>query len=104
MVTLSPLVGEDLDQLLLDKGVQVKAQRQGDYTGLMMMAWLAVTALLFVFMWTMFRRTRDQFLGGGIFSGFAKSPARRYDADTEPITFDDVAGLEGVKRDLGGGG
>jgi cell division protease FtsH len=100
VVTLSPLVGEDLDKLLLDKGVQVKAHRQGDYTGLMMTAWLAVTVLLFVFMWTMFRRTRDQFLGGGIFSGFAKSPARRYDTDTQPITFDDVAGLEGVKRDL----
>ena len=32
--------------------------------------------------------------------GFSKSGARRYDGGTKPITFADVAGLEGVKHDL----
>ena len=49
----------------------------------------------------MLRRTRDQFLGGGILSGFSKSPAKRYEeSGKKPITFNDVAGLEGVKHDL----
>ena len=33
-------------------------------------------------------------------AGFTKSPAQRYEATKERVTFDDVAGLEGVKRDL----
>ena len=49
----------------------------------------------------MLRRTRDQFMGGGILSGFSKSPAKRYEeSGKKPITFNDVAGLEGVKHDL----
>jgi cell division protease FtsH len=48
----------------------------------------------------MFRRARDQFMGGGILSGFSKSPAKRYEASSNPITFANVAGLEGVKNDL----
>ena len=100
VVTLTPLVGEDLEQELLKQGVKIKATQRSDYTGMMMVVWLLVTVLLFVFMWSMFRRTRDQFMGGGLFGGFVKSPARRYQAEKEPITFNDVAGLEGVKLDL----
>jgi cell division protease FtsH len=100
VVTLSPLVGEDLDRELLEQGVTVRAQQRGDYTNLLVFLWLAATVLLGLFMWSMFRRTREQFLGGGLFTGFAKSPARRYDADKSRVTFDDVAGLEGVKDDL----
>jgi len=48
----------------------------------------------------MFRRAREQFMGGGLLSGFAKSPAQRYESDQKRVTFKDVAGLEGVKRDL----
>jgi len=100
VVTLTPLVGEDLERELLKQGVNIKATQRSDYTGMMMVVWLVVTVLLFAFMWSMFRRTRDQFMGGGLFGGFVKSPARRYQADKERITFDDVAGLEGVKQDL----
>ncbi|MCL4153665.1 UNVERIFIED_CONTAM: hypothetical protein GTU68_039316 [Idotea baltica] len=38
--------------------------------------------------------------GGGFLSNFSRSPAKRYEANDEPVTFDDVAGLEGVKADL----
>ncbi len=100
VATLSPLVGEELDKLLRAKGVKVKAQPPTDHTGLMMLIWLGVTAVLFFFLWSMYRRTRDPFMGGGMFSGFAKSPAKRFDADKQQETFNDVAGLEGVKRDL----
>jgi cell division protease FtsH len=50
--------------------------------------------------WLLLRKTRDQIVGGGILSGFTKSPARRYEDGKTRITFDDVAGLEGVKKDL----
>lgn len=100
VTTLSPLVGENLQKLLDEKGVDVKAQSPSDYTGAFMMVWLLVTVLLIVGVWSVFRRTRDQVMGGGLFSGLTKSPARRYEADKTPVTFEDVAGLDGVKRDL----
>ncbi|MCO6454660.1 MAG: ATP-dependent zinc metalloprotease FtsH [Pirellulaceae bacterium] len=55
---------------------------------------------LFVFFWLSYRRTRDQIMGGGFLSGFSKSPAKRYEAMDQAITFKDVAGLSGVKADL----
>ncbi len=65
-----------------------------------MLVWVGVTVLLLFFFWSMYRRTRDQFMGGGMFSGFAKSPAKRFDSDKKRETFDDIAGLENVKLDL----
>ena len=100
VVTLSPLVGELLDRELLEKGVTIRAQQRGDYTNVLVFFWLAATVLLGLFMWSMFRRTRDQFMGGGLLRDSARVPARRYDADKSRVTFDDVAGLEGVKHDL----
>ncbi|MGM0486286.1 MAG: ATP-dependent zinc metalloprotease FtsH [Planctomycetota bacterium] len=61
---------------------------------------LLVPLALFAFFWFSYRRTRDQMLGGGFLSGFSKSPAKRYEAVQQPVTFADVAGLEGVKADL----
>ncbi len=61
---------------------------------------LLVPLVLFGIFWFSYRRTRDQMMGGGFLSGFGKSPARRYEAVPQPITFRDVAGLEGVKSDL----
>jgi cell division protease FtsH len=55
---------------------------------------------LFIYLWFSFRRTRDQIMGGGFLSGFSKSPAKRYEASQQAVTFQDVAGLEGVKADL----
>jgi cell division protease FtsH len=61
---------------------------------------LLLPLLLFFFLWSMFRRTREQIMGGGFLSGFSKSPAKRYESTDTPITFKDVAGLESVKADL----
>ena len=55
-----------------------------------------------LFMILSFRRSQNQMMGGGGFlSNFSRSPAKKYEASAEPITFKDVAGLEGVKADLG---
>lgn len=47
-----------------------------------------------------FRRSRDSMMGGGFLSSFTRSTAKRYEPSDQNITFDDVAGLEGVKADL----
>ncbi|ADB17631.1 ATP-dependent metalloprotease FtsH [Pirellula staleyi DSM 6068] len=50
--------------------------------------------------WIWLRRSQNQMMGGGFLSGFSKSPAKRYEASRQAITFKDVAGLEGVKADM----
>jgi cell division protease FtsH len=106
-VVLSPLVGEELDQELLEKLGPVAgnlnryaAQEPTNETPYLLLLFFLGPALLIVILWFMFRRARDQFLGGGVLSGFSKSPAKRYEASKKPITFADVAGLENVKNDL----
>lgn len=101
-VVRSPLAGEELDKLLRKKlGDRYDATIPSDGTAALMMLYIFITVLFFVGMWVMFRRARDQFMGGGFLTGFGKSPAKRYDVGTSKrITFADVAGLESVKGDL----
>ncbi len=101
VVTLPPVEDRELLPLLREKKVQIAAQQPADNTFIMLVVYLFVPLLLFIGLWVMLRRTRDQFLGGGILSGFSKSPAKRYEeSGKKPITFNDVAGLENVKNDL----
>ena len=100
---LSPLVNdnEKLDKELLEHGVKIIAEPATDGTNLLLSVYMAGTIAVILLFWVMWRRTRDQILGGGILSGFSKSPAKRYEASMKnPITFANVAGLEGVKNDL----
>ncbi|MAR09717.1 MAG: cell division protein FtsH [Blastopirellula sp.] len=100
-VTLGSESGrEKLEQLLEQQGVQV-TNAGPDNTFMLFWAFtffLSIAVLLYF--WMSFRKTRDQIMGGGFLSGFNKSPAKRFEASAQPITFDDVAGLEGVKADL----
>lgn len=100
---LSPLVALDgaaLDKELLEKGVLVRAKQPADNTAFVLLAYLGISALFLGAAWMMFRRSRDQIMGGGILGGFAKSPAKRYERSNLRITFADVAGLESAKNDL----
>ncbi len=101
-VTLPPIEDRTLLRTMLEKNdVRVKATATGDNSMFLLLVYLFVPLLLLFGLWTMFRKTRDQFMGGGILSGFSKSPAKRYEeSGKKPITFNDVAGLEGVKHDL----
>jgi cell division protease FtsH len=103
-VTIPEWVGEEernqLDQLLKEKTVwmyKAPSDRSAMFVTLLS---LLLPLLLFFFLWSMFRRTREQIMGGGFLSGFSKSPAKRYESTDTPITFKDVAGLESVKADL----
>lgn len=102
-VVLIPLQGDasaKLEEELLAKKVTIHAQRVTDSGMVLLVVYMLGTLLVFGFVWMMFRRARDQFMGGGILGGFSKSPAKRYETDGKPVTFSDVAGLEGVKHDL----
>jgi cell division protease FtsH len=95
------LQDQQLDKLLRDKlGANYAASEPSDNTGMLLAFYLVVTVGLVVAVWMMFRRTREQLLGGGVLAGFSKSPAKRYESGDSPITFDDVAGLQGVKHEL----
>ncbi|HZZ73828.1 MAG TPA: ATP-dependent zinc metalloprotease FtsH [Pirellulales bacterium] len=100
-VTLPPINEEPtlLNQLLAKK-VHIGAEKESDGSNLILWAYYALFIIMIVSVYFMWRRTRDQFMGGGILSGFSRSPAKRYDATKRPVTFADVAGLEGVKNDL----
>ncbi len=101
--TLPPMALSDpaLDRLLREqlKG-DYKVSEPTDNTMAVLLVYLLIPVGLLLGVWFLFRRARDSFFSGGLTGGFTKSGARRYDAGDRPITFDDVAGLEGVKNDL----
>lgn len=95
------VAGENLDALLIKHvGAEYKASEDTSEFGFYVLLYLSLPIVLLVATWLMFRRARDQFLGGGILSGFNKSPAKRYETGKQRVTFEDVAGLEGVKHEL----
>ena len=86
-----------LDDADVPYGYRDKDNTQ-DLINLLIFIGLPLAVFLFVFM--MIRRTRNDIMGGGFLSGFGKSPAKRFEANEKTVTFDDVAGLQGVKADL----
>ena len=88
------------DQLRKAVGANYWVSEAGDNSGWVIGTYVVVTLLVLGAFWFMLRRTRDQVMGGGILGGFSKSPARRYEGGDKPVTFADVAGLEGVKNEL----
>ncbi|WP_254507739.1 ATP-dependent zinc metalloprotease FtsH [Anatilimnocola floriformis] len=87
-------------ELLRKSGAQVEAEPYSDPTYTLYFMVMAVSIILFVIVMWFMRRTQSQMMGGGFFSGFGRSPAKRYEASRQAITFKDVAGVEGVKADL----
>ena len=88
------------DKLLRQKlGANYAAAEPESNTALVIGSYFLATLLLIGVVWFMYRRTQAQMLGGGLLGGFSKSPAKRYQSD-RPVTFNDVAGLEGVKGEL----
>lgn len=65
-----------------------------------LLIFIGLPLAIFLFVFMMIRRTRNDMMGGGFLSGFGKSPAKKFDANEKTVTFGDVAGLQGVKADL----
>jgi cell division protease FtsH len=99
--TIPLYAGEELDQLLWSRlGTRYKVEPEIDNSGLFIIISLMIPLVVLLVLWSMFRKARDQFVGGGFLSGFSKSPAKRYEGGKQPVTFANVAGLESVKNDL----
>jgi cell division protease FtsH len=99
---ISPMADYHLDDLLrkqLGNKYKVVAPTDSGYW-LYVISTFALPVMIIVVLLIMFRRTRDSIFGGGGILGFSKSPARKYEQGDRRVTFDDVAGLEGVKQDL----
>jgi cell division protease FtsH len=88
------------EQLRNAVGVNYRVAEAGDNSGWVIGTYVIVTLLVVGAFWLMLRRTRDQVLGGGVLGAFSKSPARRYQGGDKPVTFADVAGVDGVKNEL----
>ena len=84
-----------------ESGVEsIAFHRPKNYSDWLLLVWLGLLLFLVFGGWSMARRTRDQMLSGGMLPGVMRSPARRYAVDQARVTFNDVAGLVNVKRDL----
>ena len=83
-----------------ENGVLIKGTEPVDWGGLLTLIWFGVLIALAIMMFSFFRRTRDQMMGGGMLGNVTKQPGPTVRARTttgQKITFDDVAGLKGVK-------
>ena len=89
-----------VNQLLLEKlKDNYSANEPTDYSKYLVVVYILISLGIFIFLWNMMRRTRDQ-MGGGFMGGFSRSPAKRFEPTPGRTTFKDVAGLEGVKKEL----
>ncbi|QDU57822.1 ATP-dependent zinc metalloprotease FtsH [Aeoliella mucimassa] len=102
VVTLmSPWVENSLTEFWLAHNVKLESSLPTDLSSILYAVWVMLLIGFMIGMWYFMRRTRDQMMGGGMIGGVTRSPARRYEAsESIPVTFNDVAGLEGVKSDL----
>ncbi len=102
MVQLSEKSSEKIDaEAKAQPNLVVKYNKGDTFQYLMLFFLIGLPIALMVVVWMMFRRTRDQLMGGGGFlSSFSRSTAKRYEPSEQQTTFADVAGLEGVKADL----
>jgi cell division protease FtsH len=66
---------------LLEKNVSDYGQQPESQTAMLvsLFVYLLLPIGLVIFLFFMFRRTRDQIMGGGFLSGFSKSTAERYE-------------------------
>ena len=102
-VNIPPSDSPDRSKLidLLDQnGVFYTIRTATNYNFLISIVLVSFMVGLLLLMFITMRRAQNQMMGGGFLSSFSRSPAKRYEASEQPITFDDVAGIEGVKADL----
>lgn len=93
-------VVSDATTLLSGNGVEFAYKEQNHSMVILGVIFALLPLVVLLLIWNSFRRSRDQIMGGGFLSGFSKSPAKKYEANRRAVTFNDVAGLEGVKSDL----
>jgi cell division protease FtsH len=91
-------LNENLVELLIDKGVAVKAERQ-EQSGFFSILSLWLPFLVLIGIWIFFMN-RMQGGGRGGAMGFGKSRAKLLTEKHGRVTFDDVAGIDEAKEEL----
>ena len=89
-----------LQEKLSKAGVAFQFERQTEPWVYQLMFLGLMTLGIIGIMMFMMRRQSQMMGGGGFLSNFSRSTAKRYEPNETPVTFKDVAGLEGVKADL----
>src|ERR687895_290004 len=100
---LPSFVDPDLEEFLIDNGVQISAepiQEGGSLWQTLLFGFGPALLLIGVFVW-LSRRAQGGGGVGGALSNVGRSRARRYDQESETrVTFDDVAGIEEAENEL----
>jgi len=89
----------DLIKILRDKGVSINAKPESDSPWYMsiLVSWFPMIVLIGV--WIFFMRQMQS--GGGKAMSFGKSRARLQSDQSKKVTFEDVAGIDEAKEELG---
>ena len=82
-----------------EKVVVSKRDEPSPLLGTLLLNLLFIGILVALFVFFVLPRFRDP-VGGGFLNNYIRSPAKRYEKGKGRITFDDVAGMEGAKREL----
>ncbi|WP_371169861.1 ATP-dependent zinc metalloprotease FtsH [Aliiroseovarius sp. 2305UL8-7] len=88
----------EVSNLMIEKGVNVKAESQ-QQSGFMSIVTLLLPVILLIGFW-FFMMNRMQGRGGGGAMGFGKSKAKMLTEREGRVTFDDVAGIDEAKEEL----
>jgi cell division protease FtsH len=91
---------DGLVPLLRDRGVVVRVERTGSPVALQVLAWIFPWVLILGVWWWISRRARSMMASGGPLAGFLRRGKRFERSSGGGVTFDNVAGLGGAKRDL----
>jgi cell division protease FtsH len=82
-----------------EKLIITKQDEPSPLLGTLLLNLLLIGILVGVFVLFILPRFRDP-VGGGFLNNYIRSPAKRYEKGKGRITFEDVAGMEGAKREL----
>ncbi|HEY8555416.1 MAG TPA: ATP-dependent zinc metalloprotease FtsH [Burkholderiales bacterium] len=100
--TLPTFIDPGLEQLLIDHGVEIRAepiQTDGGLWTTLLFGFGPALLIILFYVW-LFRRAQQ---GGGLggLMGIGRSRARRYDQERDKrVTFDDVAGIDEAENEL----
>ncbi|QDU22033.1 ATP-dependent zinc metalloprotease FtsH [Urbifossiella limnaea] len=79
--------------------LSVDKREEPVWLGTLIVNVLFIGVALALFFFLILPRLRDP-MGGGFLNNYVRSPAKRYEKGKGRLTFDDVAGMEGAKREL----
>jgi cell division protease FtsH len=100
---LPSFVAPDLEELLIDNGVEISAEPIQEGGGLwqtLLFAFGPALLLIGGYIW-LYRRAQQGGGAGGALTGVGRSRARRYDQEQGArVTFDDVAGIDEAENEL----